>query len=469
MDRIHGEQPTGKDRFGFDWTGIKGTQFWRGPHLSRRVFFRHLSTALGGYFLLPSGPMETVAKAAVRPIGTAKNVIFVMMGGGPSHIDTFDLKEGPWLPNSYEPTTYGDVRWPRGLFPRLAEQMDSLAVVRSIKPWATAHEIASNWLQIGRNPASSLSAIAPHIGSVVALEFQNRSKDKTLPPFFHLNAGNGPGAGYLSPLNAPFYFSPGGNPPPGTTHPDNQATFERRIALLNDLDAEFRGRGTLQAQGVQMESFNESARQLMYRADIDNLFRYSVDERTRYGNTGFGNACLVARNLLASDKGTRFIQINVGGWDNHVNIYTNALNPSNVNSLGRQFDTALGNLIGDLKTSGLLDSTLVIAMGEFGRTLGTLNTTAGRDHFLQQSALMAGAGIKGGRSIGSTDAAGRDTTDPGWSRQRSIRAEDIEATIYSALGIDWTTVRRDDPLNRGFEYVPFSSQDLYGPIHDLWA
>ena len=468
MDRIYGEQPVGKDRFGKDWTNIKGTWFWKAPHFNRRMFFRHMGSAVGGYFLMPAKPMETVAKASVTPIGKAKNVIFIMMGGGPSHIDTFDLKEGPWLPASYDPTSYGDVRWPRGLFPKIAEQMENIALLRSVKPWATAHELASTWLQIGRNPVNSSSRIAPHIGSVVSLEMASRGGDKTLPPFFNLNANSGPGAGYFPPANAPFYFNPGGNPPPGTTHPDGQPAFDRRFALLNDLDTEMRGKGQLGSKGDEMTAFNASARQLMYRAEIDNLFRFSADERIRYGNTGFGNALIVAKNLLGSDRGTRYVQVNVGSWDNHANIYTGALNPSNANSLGRQFDTALGTLIADLKASGLLDQTLIVAMGEFGRTIGMPNTTVGRDHFMQQAALVAGAGIKGSRVIGSTDANGRDTVNPGWSRERSIRAEDIEATIYSAMGIDWTTVRRDDPLGRGFEYVPFSDQDLYGPIHELW-
>ena len=82
---------------------------------------------------------------------------------------------------------------------------------------------------------------------------------------------------------------------------------------------------------------------------------------------------------------------------------------------------------------------------------------------------MAGAGIRGMRAIGSTDERGALVADPGWSRNREIRPEDIEATIYSALGIDWTTVRRDDPLGRGFEYVPFSDRDQYGPINELWG
>jgi hypothetical protein len=81
---------------------------------------------------------------------------------------------------------------------------------------------------------------------------------------------------------------------------------------------------------------------------------------------------------------------------------------------------------------------------------------------------FAGAGIKGGRAIGATDSMGADTTDFGWSRQRYVKPEDIEATIYSAMGINWTNVRYDDPFGRGFEYVPFSGDDLYGPIDELW-
>lgn len=88
---------------------------------------------------------------------------------------------------------------------------------------------------------------------------------------------------------------------------------------------------------------------------------------------------------------------------------------------------------------------------------------------MQQSVLFAGGGVRGGRVLGATDATGASTEQPGWSRDRDIRPEDIEATIYSALGIDWTTIRRDDPLNRGFEYVPFSGQDIYGPIDELWG
>ncbi len=469
MDRVFGDVPTGKDRFGFDWSKIKGTWFWKGPHVSRRAFFRHAASAVGGYYLLPSRPMETVAKGAATPLGRAKNCILVLMNGGPSHVDTFDLKEGPWLPANFEPTSYGDVRWPRGLFPRMAEQMDNIALIRSVRSWTGVHDLGRNWLQIGRNPLNNMGRIAPHIGSIVSIEYANRSVDKTLPAFFNLNAGDGIGAGYLSPVHAPFFFSPGGNPPPGTTHGDGQAAFTRRVELLSQLDAEFRASGVLGSKGSEAAAFNDAARQMMYRPEIDQLFRFSADERIRYGNSGFGNALIVAKNLLASNRGTRFVQVNVGSWDNHANIYTGALNPANANSLGRLFDSGMGALLADLKANGQLEDTLIVAMGEFGRTITALNSTAGRDHFLQQAVLFAGAGIRGGRAIGTTFADGRDTQDPGWSRQRSVRAEDIAATIYSALGIDWTTIRRDDPLGRGYSYIPEVEQDLYGPVHDLWA
>jgi len=136
--------------------------------------------------------------------------------------------------------------------------------------------------------------------------------------------------------------------------------------------------------------------------------------------------------------------------------------------MSKQFDAGLGELLTDLKQDGTLDQTLIVAVGEFGRTVGPLTVNAGRDHHVQQAALFAGAKVLGTRAIGATDQSGAFLADPGWSRNREIKPEDIEATIYSALGIDWTTVRHDDPLNRGFEYVPFSEQDVYGPINELW-
>jgi hypothetical protein len=457
-----------KDRFGMDWAGKGEAPFWRRPVLGRRMFFRHAGAAVGGYFLLPARPMEVAARAAVSPAGTAKNCIFVLMSGAPSHVDTFDLKQGAWLPATFSPTQYGDVLFPQGLFPKLAENIQSLAFLRSVRAWAAVHELSRVWVQIARNPFSGTAKIAPHLGSIVAMELANQSATRVLPAFVSLNTGSGPGGGYFPTEYGPFYVSPGGGGLGNTAHRDGATAFERRYNLLLELDAESRA-GWAQPPEIQgMAAYNIAARTLMYNSDVDRVFTFDATERGRYGNTGFGNACITARNLLRSRLGTRFVQITVGGWDNHVSIYS-TLNPANANSLGRQFDTAMGTLIADLKSDGLFDETLIVAIGEFGRTVAALNSQAGRDHHLQQAVMLAGAKIRGGRAIGKSDPEGRNTAEPGWSRDRDIRPEDIAATIYSALGINWATMRRDDPTGRGFDYIPFAlSQDLYGPIHELW-
>jgi hypothetical protein len=343
--------------------------------------------------------------------------------------------------------------------------------MRSIRAWAVVHELGQTWVQIGRNPTSSLSKIAPHIGSVVSLELARR--DSILPAFLALNAGTTPGAGYFPPEHGPFYVNPGGGGLANTRHPDGPAVFDRRLRLRNDLSAEETLMVDYGASAVEVSSYGVSARRLMYNPEVDRVFTFDQAERNRFGNTGFGNACIAARNLIRADMGTRFVQISVGGWDNHLGIYTGAFNPANGNALIRQFDNGLATLIADLKESGHLDDTLIVAMGEFGRTVrgrnGSLNDGQGRDHFVQQAALFAGGRVSGRKVIGTTDAEGWDVVEPGWSAGRAIRTEDIEATIYSALGVDWTTVRRDDPLGRGFEYVPVDSRYEFQPVHELWG
>lgn len=454
-----------RDRFGIDWSGIQGAPFWRRPQIGRRMFFRHAGAALSGYFLLPGRPMETIAKAqAPALIGTAKYCIFILLTGAPSHTDTFDLKEGSWTPAYFNPASYGDIRFPQGLMPNVASHLDSIAILRSVRAWNTAHGLAQTWVQIGRNPISGLSKIAPHIGSVVAVELG--SKDATLPAFVSLNTQSGPDQGYLPPSNGPFYVSPNGGGLTNTRHADGAAALDRRFALALDLDAEMRTASTIGPAADEYAGFTSSARKLMYNGDVDGVFNFDATRRAAYGNSGFGNACLTARNLVKSNLGTRFVQISFGSWDHHSNIY--APN-SNLQSMASQFDKGVGQLIAELRQDGLLDQTLIVATGEFGRTVGPVNANAGRDHHLQQSVMMAGAGVTGRKAIGKTDATGAAIDDPGWSQSREIKPEDIEATLYSALGIDWTKTRYDDPFKRGFEYVPKTDRFQYYPVNELWT
>lgn len=452
-----------KDRFGFDWTNAQGTRFWRRPHIARRMFFRHVASAVGGYMLLPTRPAETIAKASITTKNTAKNVIFILMSGGPSHVDTFDLKEGSWTPAGFNPTSYGNVRWPQGLMPTLANQLSSVALVRSVKPWALVHVLARTWVMIGRNPAQGNARFAPHIGSVVAREFED--PNSTLPAFVSLNANNGPSAGFLPSKNNPFYIFPGGGGLANTTHSAGVARFNQRAALATDMDAELHDSDALGDTVNETFDYNVAARKLMYNSAVDSIFAFDQTEKNRYGNNGFGNACIAARRMLKSNSGARFIQITQGDWDHHENIY---VANSGHWAAAKQFDSGVGTLIADLKADGLLDQTLIVAMGEFGRVPGNLNNGGGRDHYAQQAILMAGGGVKGGTVLGSTDRVGNATVDPGWSRGRDIRPEDVEATIYSALGIDYTK-NLADPSGRGFQYVPFSEFDQYGPMNELWG
>ena len=197
--------------------------------------------------------------------------------------------------------------------------MNDIALLRSVRPWVTQHQLGQDWVQIGRNPLGGLASIAPHIGSVVSLELADPKA--TLPAFLNLNVQNGRGAGYLPPSHAPFYVTANGGGLGNTRHPDGQAAFERRFALLQQLDEESRASSRLDPLGADTEQFNSAARRLMYNADVDRIFTFGADERARYGNTNFGNSCIVARNTLRANMGTRFIQLNIGGWDNHSNIH----------------------------------------------------------------------------------------------------------------------------------------------------
>ena len=455
------------DRFGIP-LDLTGTQFWRRPPVTRRVLFQHAASAVSGYFFLPALGWQGAARADEGALTRAKNVIFIMMRGGPSQVDTFDLKQGAWTPANLDVQTYNGLKWPRGLMPKLAAQLDDIALVRSARSWAAVHGLAQTWMQIGRNPAAGSARIAPHIGSVVSHELAAQNKEAVLPAFITLNTLSGIGNGFLPPEAAPFFAAPGGGGLTNSRHNDGAPRFERRYGLLLEMDSQLRATPELGAAAYQTQTYNAAARKMVYSDKIDAMFTFDGAERARYGNTGFGNSCIAARNMLRSRAGARFIQIMQPDWDQHDNIWAPAASTTSSHYFrGAEFDNGLGTLLADLKSDGLFDSTLVVAFGEFGRTTGNLNSTRGRDHLLQQSALVAGAGVRGGRAIGESNSAGSGTSTPGWSGDRDIRPEDFEATMYYALGIDWNK-SMEDPTGRRFEYVPRDRVE-YKPITELWG
>ena len=201
--------------------------------------------------------------------------------------------------------------------------------------------------------------------------------------------------------------------------------------MLELIDADLRGPDSpLGAPAAGMTSFYDSARDLMFNPIVEDAFTFTAEESLRYGDSAFGDACVIAKKLVAADQGTRFIQIDLDGWDHHMGIYDrNQVNGRetgrNIYAQSAQLDPALAALLGDLETDRLLDETLLVVSGEFGRTIGPItNDRDGRDHYPQMFlSFSPGGGVTGGKVIGETSADGAFTIDPGWSRfsQRAAR------------------------------------------------
>ena len=449
-----------------------------GEGFSRRNFLRIAGTGLvASYFADVLDPRLLAAAEAVPNAtlkNTARNCIFIFLNGASSNVDTFDLKEGAWTPADFAPTSYGNIRWPQGLLPKTSEHLSKLAIARVGMAWAAVHQLGQTWAQIARNPGGATGAIAPHIGAVVSLESQlKRTPSDVLPGFIALNSGGIPTSGYFPAKYAPFGVTTASTGLSTLTHPDGAARFDRRWTLLHQLDA-MRTSGKLGKPSMDMNDFYDQSWSLMKTPGINALFSFNDADHVRYGSTTFGDSLIVARNLLGANKGTRFVQATLGGWDHHSDIYDKAAAQS-IYAQTAQFDSAFGALLTDLSTTAgatpgktLLDETFILVLGEFGRTTGPLNNQGGRDHYLRTSYVFAGGGVKGGRIIGQTDAVGDKAVDYQWSAKRDVRPEDVTCSLYTALGIDYTTTLTDDPLGRGFEYVPGAKYGQYIPIDELF-
>jgi hypothetical protein len=449
-----------------------------GPGFSRRRFLKIAGTGIvASYFADVLSPSLLQARTVAPNVSlrkTAKNAIFIFLNGAASNTDMWDLKEGAWTPAAFAPTAFngGTIRFPQGLLPETSKHLDRMSFVRPGLAWAAVHQLGQDWAQIARNPSGATGAIAPHIGAVVSLESQvSRTPGDVLPGFIALNSAGIPSSGYFAAAYAPFMVQPAATGLATLSHPDGAARFADRWNLLQTLDVN-RASGALGKVTLDADDFYVQSKALMDSPGINQLFTFSNDEHNRYGATTFGDSLLVARNLVAAGKGTRFVQATLGGWDHHNNIY--AANNSLLTQC-KTFDAAFGALMSDLRaTPGsvagktLLDETIVFITAEFGRTTGPLNAALGRDHALRMTTVWAGGGIRGGQVIGKTDAVGKDVVEYGWSANRDARPEDATCTLYSALGIDYTTVRTDDPLGRGFEYVPFAKDGTYRPFDELF-
>jgi hypothetical protein len=419
----------------------------------RRLLF---GAAQAGAFLATARRGDCqVQSSGVIPRGTAKSCIFITMNGAPSHVDTWDPKDGPWNAADINLQQYsGGVVLSQRLFPNLSQVTNDLLMVRSVNSWELAHDRGQFYHQTAHPSNPAFVAESPHIGAVVSHEM---GKHGPLPPFLALNVDSQfQGAKFLGGFNEPLIAPVQSNGLTTLQHNyygnNSQQRFNQKFAMLRDLDAPLIA-SPYSDEMAAHATFYDSAKQLMYDPTVASVFQFSTDESGRYGNTAFGRACIVARNAIIAKQGISFVNIVYNGWDTHVGMFDPGYTP-NMYTLCNDLDRGVGNLIVDLKLTGDLASTLIVMIGEFGRTPGLLNAQGGRDHWKDaMSICIAGGGVKGGRAIGQTSSIGDVVTDPGWKGNRGIFIEDIASTIYSALGIDWTKTISNTPSGRVFEYV----------------
>jgi hypothetical protein len=389
--------------------------------LARRAFLGQAARAAFGITLL-DGLAGRPATAAPAAGGT--NVIYLMMRGAMSHIDTFDPKPGR---EEQGETKAIATKLPGVMFgehlPLLAGLADRLAVIRSLTTETGAHEQGTYLM---RTSYAQLNSIRhPAFGSWALHVLGKRSRD--LPGYVLVGNGNEhPGCGFLDPAVTPVPLADPERGLENIARPAylSQANFERRLSLAERIDGDFKRHYA----GRQIEAYDQmyaDAVRLMGSGDLAafDISREDAATRERYGRSRLGQGCLLARRLVES--GVRCVEVEMGGWDMHRDLWEEL--PEKVGEL----DTAMAALIDDLAARGLLGSTLVVLATEFGRT-PKVNENAGRDHHPAVfSCVLAGAGVKPGVVHGASDAAGR------LPDRDAVSVADFNATIAAACGMPW--------------------------------
>lgn len=370
---------------------------------------------------------------AQTPNATADSAILIWLAGGPSHLDTWDLKpEAPLeIRGTFKPiATKANGMQISEHMPKIAAQGDKICVVRSVTSPTGAHEIGTHYMLTGFLPLPGFAV--PSYGAVASNLLGPRS---ALPPYISIQQPSSEmGAGFLGAALNPFY--PGGDPSnPNFRVRDLEPAqgmsaekLDRRRALREVVDSAFKEHEKGSDRAKAVDSFYNRAYSLLSSSDARAAFDLKKEPdtvRDAYGRNSFGQSLLLSRRLV--EAGVRFSTVTLGGWDNHTNIF-NALG----GGMLPRFDQSFAAFLADMDQRGLLKRTLVIVMGEFGRT-PIINKDGGRDHHPRVfSMVLAGGGVRGGTVVGESDARGMEpASDP-------VKPEDIAATIYHCLGIDYT-------------------------------
>ncbi len=364
----------------------------------------------------------SVQAGELRKQGRA--MILLFMQGGPSQFETFDPKPGTENggPTTAISTAAAGIQIAEG-WEKTAQQMNDIAIIRSMTTKEGEHQRAAYQMHTGYIPSGSVKH--PSLGSCIAKEIA--VSERELPSVVTIgDRGNlGSGAGFLGVDYEPFQVS---GRSVGTV-PDNvgpivgEKRFTRRQGLLDKLEGEFAARGGETVVNNHRRIYDKSAKLVLSpMTKTFDLGLETAETKERYGNSEFGKGCLLARRLI--EAGVTFVEVRLGSWDTHKEVF------DGVKGLASKCDPALSALITDLKDRGLLDTTLIMWTGEFGRT-PKINPNTGRDHWPRNfNALLAGGGIKGGQVIGETAKDGMGIVhDP-------VNIPDLFSTICTSLDVN---------------------------------
>ena len=419
--------------------------------MSRRHFMTHVAGASA--LAVPGLQFINGLRAAETKLKKEnKSLIILWMGGGPSHMDLWDLKPGDNNGGEFKPikTKASGVEISEVL-PTIADQFEHLSIVRSLVTNEGSHERGTVLMNTGKQPNPVVQF--PAMGAVASSLLT--SKDLPLPGFIGVGGtAQRIGPGFLGMMYAPFTVQNAGQPPQNIAPPgslgqadEQEERLRRRQRLFSTIEDDFSENGTFPTlktaddreaagsaaqahEAIYKKGFDLSVSPLRKVFDIHTEDKKTIDE---YGGekNGFGMGCLLARKLV--EKGVTTVEVDLGGWDNHAGVF-NAIRTGN----GPRLDKGMGALVKDLVDRGMWKNTVVLWMGEFGRT-PKINQNNGRDHWARcWSVVLGGGAINGGQVYGATSADGTDVKD------NPASLGDLFATVYKGLGLDPTTQIRDN-------------------------
>lgn len=430
--------------------------FSKADELTRRQFVSNAARAYLGVHLFPmlGGTVASAAPEGTTPGGgKAKNVIYLFMNGGMSHIDTFDPKpkKKEVMGKTEAIATKVDGIQLGHYLKKTAEVTDKLCIINSMNSTQGAHEQGAYIMHTSYDMRGTIKH--PSLGSWV-VRLGGRIHPE-LPGFVAVNSSpDHTGGGFFG---AKFAAAPIGSPDQGLQDSTRSGAvtpqdFERRLSLADKMNRQFHGR----YPNPDVKAYEELYREAISLMNSKDLKAFDLRQETQatrnlYGEGTFAQGCLLARRLV--QNGVKFVEVQLGGWDTHYDNF------AAVEARCKQFDQAYAALITDLEKNGMLDSTLVVVATEFGRTPEIVTEHSdGRDHHPGAfSCVLAGGGIKGGMIHGTTDASGGKVKDA------QVSVQDFNATIAYALGLPYDMVLMS-PTKR-----PFKIADKGAPVTTLFG